>query len=336
MTIPSKRTSVAAPDKSDEDSFAPGTILEHAPCPHGCNDDDEVILTAGDRLSGLPGRFNVVRCGHCGLMRTNPRPTASTIGSYYPADYGPYLSSIVSGARAPWREAMATLTRRVFRFRATELPSGMPPGRALEVGCASGSFMQSLSRKGWQVDGIEFSPQAADRARRLGFQVHAGSIDEAPEPDQAYDLVVAWMVLEHLHDPVGSLRKLLRWTRPGGWLALSVPNAGSAEFRLFGDAWYALQLPTHLTHFTPESLLQTLADGGWRPEKIIHQRVLSNLICSIGYKLDDHETAPAVAAGLVRMGERSRLMQYLLYPAATLAAALGQTGRMCAWARRVD
>lgn len=318
-----------------ETDVMPGVVLEWSRCPHGCSEDDEAILTAGDRLSGLPGMFTVVRCRHCGLMRTNPRPTASTIGGYYPADYGPYVSSIVCGARPLWRERLSTLLHRTFPIHATELPRNLAPGRALEVGCASGSFMQALARRGWNVDGIEFSPQAAERARQLGFQVHTGSIDEAPEPVEPYDLVVAWMVLEHLHDPVGSLRKLLRWTRPGGWLALSVPNAGSAEFRLFRDTWYALQLPTHLTHFTPRTLQQTLVDGGWHPERIIHQRTLSNLVCSLGYKLDDLGISPSIAERLVRIGEGSRLTQYLLYPVSTLAAAFGQTGRMCAWARRV-
>lgn len=327
----SKRVAAAA-----ERVFVPGLVLEQSPCPHGCAEDDEPVLTAGDRLSGLPGRFTVVRCRRCGLMRTNPRPTASTIGGYYPADYGPYVSSIVSGPRAPWREGLAGLAHRAFPIRATVLPPGLAPGRALEIGCASGSFMRTLGRQGWHVDGIEYSVQAADRARKLGFQVHAGSIDETPQPDEPYDLVVAWMVLEHLHDPVGSLRRLLHWTRPGGWLALSVPNAGSAEFRLFGDAWYALQLPTHLTHFTPKTLQQTLVDGGWRPERIIHQRTLSNLVCSIGYKLDELGAPTSVSNRVVRIGESSRLAQYLLYPVSALAAAFGQTGRMCAWARRAD
>src|SRR3546814_19345766 len=63
--------------------------------------------------------------------------------------------------------------------------------------------------------------------------------------DLPVDLIVGWMVLEHLHQPLAVLRKLRRWIQPDGWLVLSVPDAGSLEFRVFGDRWYALQLPTH-------------------------------------------------------------------------------------------
>ena len=80
---------------------------------------------------------------------------------------------------------------------------------------------------------------------------------------------------------VNSLAKLMRWTRPGGWLVLSVPNAGSYEFKIFRDMWYALQLPTHLTHFTPKTIEQMLSRAGWRPENIFHHQNVNNLIASL-------------------------------------------------------
>jgi hypothetical protein len=58
-------------------------------CPLGCPPDDEPVLQAIDELHGLPGRFSVVRCRSCKLMRTSPRPTLESIGQYYPDPYGP-------------------------------------------------------------------------------------------------------------------------------------------------------------------------------------------------------------------------------------------------------
>ncbi|MGE5139780.1 MAG: class I SAM-dependent methyltransferase, partial [Rudaea sp.] len=170
-------------------------------------------------------------------------------------------------------------------------------------------------------------------ARALGFHVHTGSLETAPAPAQPYDLVVGWMVLEHLHDPVACLRKLHEWVRPGGWLAISVPNAGSLEFRLFGRRWYALQVPTHLYHFSPQTLSALLAKGGWRVERVFHQRVLSNLVASVGYCLVDAGFA-RLGSWLVSFPDRAGRLQYLLFPLASVMAALGQTGRMTVWARR--
>ena len=78
-------------------TIPPDVVLEDADCPLGCPRSDETVLAGRDRLHGLPGRFQVVRCRSCGLMRTNPRPSPGTIGFYYPEDYHPYRNTRVAG-----------------------------------------------------------------------------------------------------------------------------------------------------------------------------------------------------------------------------------------------
>ena len=310
-------------------------VLEEAACPLGCTGSDEVVLAGRDLLHGLPGVFTVVRCRACGLMRTSPRPSPAAMGFYYPDDYGPYLGTRVQeGEPAPAtgiRKLLRPLSGRLFDFKTTALPV-MAPGRMLEIGCASGSFLHRMAGLGWQVQGIESSGTAARAAAQLGYAVHGGPLETAPQPDEPFDLIVGWMVLEHLHDPIGGLRKLREWARPGAWLVLSVPNAGSLEFRVFKDKWYALQLPTHLHHFTPGTLRRVLSAAGWDLARVHHQRVLANLIASTGYVL--------LGRGLRKLGqrcvdfpERGGRWPYVLYPPAWLLSVFGQTGRMTVWAR---
>jgi len=228
--------------------------LEDCPCPLGCRSGDEMVLVGRDRLNGLPGEFQVVRCLGCGLMRTNPRPTLETIGFYYPEDYGPFRGTRVNLSTSDktlprWKQ----IVRKLFRFNTRLLPN-MKFGRLLEIGCASGAFIYKMASLGWDVEGIELSAGAANAARALGLNVHISSVETFSRPARNYDLIVGWMVLEHLHDPVSVLKKLASWTDAGGWLVLSVPNANSFEFRLFKDKWYALQLPNHLYHFTPQTI----------------------------------------------------------------------------------
>lgn len=311
--------------------------LEDKPCPLGCPRGDEAVLCGGDELHGLPGRFTVVRCRTCGLMRTNPRPTPGSMSFYYPADYGPYRDTKVTAGQEPraTKRILKKTVRALLRRNDDRIPQ-LPPGRLLEVGCASGRFMHSMAQEGWQVEGIEFSEEAARNARSLGHTVHIGPLETAPEPSACYDLIVGWMVVEHLHDPVDSLSKLRRWTRPGGWLVLSVPNAGAHEFRIFRDLWYALQLPTHLTHFTPGTIGKTLSLAGWRVERILHHQNLNNLIASLGYRLRAANAAPRLASALIRFPETPSWMHYALFPLATVASWFGQTGRMTIWARRPE
>lgn len=313
---------------SDTNSYE----LEDSPCPIGCDRDDEPVLEGRDQLQGLPGTFRVVRCRGCGLMRTNPRPTPRSIGAYYPDDYGPYVGTREVSARDTG--FMAAL-RRLAGSNSHALPD-IPPGRALEIGCASGSFLRFLSEAGWEAEGIEFSESAAAFGRELGFRVHAGSLEDAPDPDKPFDLCVGWMVLEHLHEPVSALRKLWKWTRPGGWLAISVPNSGSLEFSIFGRNWYALHLPNHLYHPDTRTVARLLGAGGWRIEKVLHQRTIANLVGSVGIALREKGIAIGLAEKLARYPDDPGVFHRVLLPFSWIMAALGQTGRMTVWARREE
>jgi 2-polyprenyl-3-methyl-5-hydroxy-6-metoxy-1,4-benzoquinol methylase len=322
-------------NRNMETAKNPVVGLEDIACPLGCPRQDEIVLTGHDRLHNLPGEFTVARCRTCELMRTNPRPTSDTIGFYYPDDYGPYLGTQVRQARpgriSGIKKLLKPLIKRVFNFNTQRLPS-LTPGRLLEVGCASGAFLHQMAGQGWQVEGIELSEKAAQAAGQLGYRVYAGSLETAKQPDEPFDLIVGWMVLEHLHDPVGGLQKLREWAKPGAWLALSVPNARSLEFRLFNEKWYALQVPTHLHHFTPKTMALVLQASGWKLEKVHHHRVLSNLFASFGYVLRDrgHSKLGKILLGFPARAGR---WNYALYPLAWLLSVFGQTGRMTVWAR---
>jgi len=306
-------------------------VLEDLCCPIGCKRNDEPVLRGRDLIHQLPGEYTIVRCGTCGLMRTNPRPNPKSIGFYYPDDYGPYVNTIARHQSPRSYSWLATNLRRFFNSNTKKLPK-ISPGRMLEVGCASGLYLNQMSQKGWQVEGIEFSPKASSEARKLGLTVHTCSLEDAPQPHEKYDLVVAWMVVEHLHQPVLAMKKLSDWVTPQGYLVISIPNCASLEFDMFKHNWYALQLPNHLYHFTPESIRKTLEAAGWKIEKIYHHRVLTNLIASLGYTFRDMGWEK-VGNKLLSLTENSGVINRILFPLACLFAMFGQTGRMTVWAK---
>ncbi len=120
-------------------------------------------------------------------------------------------------------------------------------------------------------------------------------------------------------------------------MAVSVPNAAALECKFFKNACYALQLPTHLYHYTPQTLGLVLNKGGWRMESLRHQRVLRNLVSSTGYLLRDKKIFLRSAEFLVNFPERAGMKgKMALYAFAYILSLLGQTGRMTVWARRND
>jgi SAM-dependent methyltransferase len=268
-------------------------------------------------------------------MRTDPRPTLGSIGFYYPPDYAPYLQTRVDRSASPTPAArvgrLRRAARRLLQPVAMELPP-VEPGRMLEIGCGSGAFMHSMAQRGWQVEGLEPSPEAGAAARSLGYPVQIGQLETAQAPSTPYDLVVGWMVLEHLHEPIAALQKLARWTTRDAWLVASVPDASAWEFKVFGDAWYALHLPGHLFHYTPRTLAKVFARGGWRLERVFWHDNPNNLLLSARYRCLERgwETA---AEALRDMADCKRLPRTRLV-LGKLLGRLRNSGRITIWARR--
>lgn len=302
----------------------------------GCAKGDTFLFRARDRLNALPGSFSVVRCTSCDLIRTNPRPTVEAIGSYYPDDYGPYVATRIdtSGQTKKGADLVRFVKPLARWFVRDEALPRLKPGRMLEVGAASGAFLAKMQKRGWEVEGIETSASAAMAANRAGFLVHHGTVGDAPTPSMPPDLIVAWMVLEHLHTPIDDLRRLAEIAAPGAWLVASVPNAASIDFRLFRDRGYALQVPTHLYHYTPATITRLLTSSGWALDRIIHQRSEANLVLSLGYVAEDLGVLPSLTSKLQNYPASSPLLRLSLLPIAQLLGLFGESGRMTIWARK--
>lgn len=308
--------------------------LEDVACPIGCPRADDIVVQASDRLHSGPGIFTVVRCKNCGLMRTTPRPVQSAMSAYYPDDYAPYRPANPTVATNRRRKSRAWhCVQQVVDSRAQWVPE-LPPGNLLEFGCAGGAYLSRMRAAGWNVTGVDIGTTATDRARAAGLSVHTGHLETMPDNGERFDLVVGWMALEHLHDPIAALRLLHERTRSDGWLVVSVPDAGALEFRLLGPRWYSLHLPAHLFHFTPETLRATLRRGGWQMERVIYQRSAMNLAGSLGHLITDLGFE-RIGHRLVRAVGRSQLLGYLLLPLGIMLGLLRQSGRITVWASRM-
>lgn len=120
-------------------------------------------------------------------------------------------------------------TDMYYRYARQEMLPFMPADaqRVLELGCAEGVFAATVKeRTGAEVWGIEFNPQAAERARAVIDRVLVGDADTqiAELPDNHFDAVVCNDVLEHLVDPVATLKQLRTKLKPGGVVVASIPN----------------------------------------------------------------------------------------------------------------
>jgi SAM-dependent methyltransferase len=145
--------------------------------------------------------------------------------------------------------------------------------RVLDVGCATGYLARTLSERGNSVAGIEGNPEAAAQARQFADPVVVGDLDDATTFGQlesgTFDVLVFGDVLEHLRDPLTTLRAARSLLRPGGFIVVSVPNIAHGDVRLalLQGNWDYQQLglldDTHLRFFTRRSLQKFLAFSGF-------------------------------------------------------------------------
>lgn len=329
----------------------------HVRCNLCGKDDTEHVLTGKDLYNNLPGMFQVVKCKDCGFVYTNPRPFGEELMKFYPDSSGYFnpaaSTAAVSGGTEPKLTRAYLSTYRGYKnddgqgklslLSATVLSpflkknmdiEGIPyyvkDGRLLEVGCSYGLFLNRMKSLGWEVTGIEPNESAAEIGKRqMGLNIIPGTFEEAAL-DEKYDAIVMRMVLEHIDDPSAALKKAHDLLSDGGQLIVIVPDFSGIEFRLFSEHCYALQVPCHLNHFTPDTIRKFSEKCGFRVERIVHHRFDRDFVASAKYMKDDGSNRwlyPVLSGKLFRKTVLKMAMKALSF--------MGMTSRMTIIMRKV-
>lgn len=137
-------------------------------------------------------------------------------------------------------------------------------GRLLEVGCATGAFVEAAAADGWDAVGIDIADDAVRAGIERGRPLRACSLADAAFPTGHFDAVVAFHTLEHVADPEAMVQEMGRVSAGDATLVLEVPNLGGLEARLRGRRWSQIKPPEHLSYFNRRSLDALLGRAGWR------------------------------------------------------------------------
>jgi glycosyltransferase involved in cell wall biosynthesis/SAM-dependent methyltransferase len=177
--------------------------------------------------------------------------------SHQQADYG--LPSILERARSDLPERCLYWLRTLLKYR-------LPPADVLECGSAHGGFVAMLRWAGFAATGLELSPWVAEFGRRT-FEVPmlVGPIEDQSLAPGSLDMIAAMDVLEHLPDPMRTVRHCLSLLRPGGMLLLQTPRYPERvayETLVADDSPFLMQLKAtdHLYLFSETSVRAFLAE----------------------------------------------------------------------------
>ena len=153
-----------------------------------------------------------------------------------------------------------------FRKRLEELLRLAPGRKILDIGCATGQFLEVASEVGFDAFGVEPTEYAAGVARRRGLNVHHGFVSDLPSCE--YDVVHSNHVLEHIPDPVAFMKDVARVLKPGGIACIEVPNEFDNLPYILNTLMRTRKPQTepspHINFFDIRSLKQTFARADLR------------------------------------------------------------------------
>jgi SAM-dependent methyltransferase len=197
--------------------------------------------------------FKIVECDECGLGFVNPRPTIAEIHKYYPPEY---FAQPATKSHDRYLQRRFTEEAKYLR----EMENGKDGRRLLDVGCANGDFPRFMSKRGWNVEGVEISESSQ---RIKDFRVHTQEFQNIAVNAPTYDAVTAWAVLEHVHDPIAYFHKAATVIKKGGLFVLLVTNFESVASRYL----FCEDVPRHLYFFTRKTVRRYLEATGFALER---------------------------------------------------------------------
>lgn len=245
------------------------SVVDHAACP-GCKDARLDHVVAPERwiedpsFASLRGRLGLSRCVGCGLVFTNPRPSAELLAAYY------------GGVIQPRRNALAPATAIPFSEKAAHLlgliAPHVPTGALLDYGCNDGALLCCAKDRGFRAHGFEIG-LALERCRARGLPVTDRLESFAPG---SFDVIVLNQVMEHVDARDALLDRLRTLIAPGGKIVVACPNARSLRARLAhpllvrhaGLEERYRAFPIHLAYFDPSTLAALVTRRGFTVERI--------------------------------------------------------------------
>jgi SAM-dependent methyltransferase len=271
-------------------------------CPVCFSPRYEVALVSPDFLHGVPGDFTYCECQQCRTIFQNPRVAYADIASCYPPEYFTHhplergqirtsgtwqdqlrwkvldyadgrvdrRASSPALAAIAWALSHSSGFRRRARFGLPDaLGLDVPGRRCLEIGPGVGTELLLLAHLGWAAEGLELDPVAAGVAEQTSAcKVSWGTLESCNFAPDSFDLIYGSHIVEHLFDPVSSLKQIFKLLRPGGRLLLVYPNRDSLVARRYGRYAPTWDPPRHISLLAAATMADVLQRIGFHPATV--------------------------------------------------------------------
>jgi 2-polyprenyl-3-methyl-5-hydroxy-6-metoxy-1,4-benzoquinol methylase len=199
--------------------------------------------------------MRLVRCAACDLVYVSPTFDEGHYQEVYASqDYQDIVRDL--GVKSH-EYRVERFGRERIGLMAPHLDAPAP--RYLDVGCSTGFVVEAARAAGWNATGIDLNPSAIAFGAARGLDLRALALEDAGFESGSFDAISLFDVLEHLLDPVRTVRACASLLRPGGILFLYVPNYDSASRLLMGKDAHFIWPTHHLNYYTPTTIRDLMA-----------------------------------------------------------------------------
>lgn len=217
--------------------------------------------------------FELARCRACGVAFVTEQPDPADLAERY---------SFAVGFHVGFRDDEREIANRfaIARRQYEMLSRHCATGRCLDVGASAGFFVKTAADRGWDAHGVELSEDTSRLAReRYGVDVLNARLEDVSFPPESFDAITLWDVIEHLPDPLDTVRRIASLLRPHGVLGILTPNLdglfarGSYRIGRRLGHWPAVDPPGHLFQFSLAGLKSLLEREGFEIVQVEHEIV---------------------------------------------------------------
>ena len=199
--------------------------------------------------------FAMVKCAHCKLLFTNPRPDEGNLYKYYQSEnYISHTNKSNNPVNSIYKVARYFTINRKIKL----VSKFHKNGNLLDFGCGTGEFLKTGKKKGWNVTGYEPTKDAYEGMDQSIKSDIVSSLDEI-QLKKHFHVITLWHVLEHISDLRTTIQQLKKMLRPDGVLVIAVPNHESYDAEYYKEYWAAYDLPRHLYHFSQQTMKSLLS-----------------------------------------------------------------------------
>lgn len=176
---------------------------------------------------GFGAHGKIVRCQNCDMVYVDENISQKQISTYYEV------------AKDPLYFAEQPARQLTFTGYLEKLEKFFPRhGKLLDIGTNTGLFVKLARKHHWKADGIEPNIWAVEYAK-ANYQIKLINrpFEKRSFPENSFDVITMWDVIEHFTDPVGVLKSIYYQLKPGGMLAFSTVNPDSLLAKVWGTNW---------------------------------------------------------------------------------------------------